>query len=178
MSKSALRALAAGMACALSALASADILDRQWYSGDDSPWRESELVLPPMPQTADLVEVEVEGAASGRFYVDTATLAVGEDRVTHVTVVAVTPRGAQTVTREGFRCQTGEYRLYAIGAGDGWSTPRRSEWRVVAQTGYRHVRGVLLDEVLCDIGVPETPERVVRKLRSSSASWHWQGEGR
>ena len=51
------------------------------------------------------------------------------------------------------------------GSSTSGSTPQRSEWRQVARTGYSHVRVVLLDTVLCEIGVANLPERVVRNLR-------------
>ena len=166
MNRAALLPLGGGMVCALmSALAFAQGQDREWRTPEAKAWSEADVALPALPAARDLVEVDVAGGSPTRFYVDTGTVTLEEDKVLRLTLVAVTAGGARTVTREGFRCKTGEYRLYGIGAGNAWSTPQRSEWRQVARTGYSHVRVVLLDTVLCEIGVANLPERVVRNLR-------------
>jgi hypothetical protein len=128
-------------------------------------WKEDDTTLPALPTEAGLIEVDVTDASRNRYFIDTASLVVGDDSVTRLTLVVGHRNGRQTVTHEGFRCLTGEYRLYGIGNGEGWDAPRQSPWRPVPVTGYRNVRVELLRNILCDGRSPRQADRVVRDLR-------------
>jgi hypothetical protein len=63
--------------------------------------------------------------------------------VVRYTVVVKSPAGAETVSFEGMRCESGERKLYAFGRADGqgggeWSRNRYARWDVIKgrqQTG-------------------------------------------
>lgn len=96
-------------------------------------WQEIQAQLPPYPRAANLVEFTVSAATSNRFYIDYDSLNVGEDGVVRYTVLIRSPSGAETVSFEGMRCETGERKLYAFGRQDGkgggeWSRNRYAKW--------------------------------------------------
>ena len=88
-------------------------------------------VPPAFPRKENLVEIAVRGATGFRFYVDGATLGVGDGVVRYV-LVARSPEGVENVSFEAIRCATAEYRVYALGRADGTWGGRASEWRAIA----------------------------------------------
>ena len=73
---------------------------------------------PAFPRKENLVEIALRGATDFRFYVDGATLGVGDGVVRYV-LVARSPAGVENVSFEAIRCATAEYRVYALGRSDG-----------------------------------------------------------
>lgn len=132
---------------------------------EDLVWKEAMGGLPAMPPADSLLEIGVVDASHNHYFLDAKSLSVGSDGVTRMTLVAEHRGGSRTVTYEGIRCETHEYRLYAIGASDGWDMPKHSRWRPIPVTGYENIRSVLLEDHLCDGGMPRTVESVVQALR-------------
>ena len=87
---------------------------------------------PAFPRKENLVELALRGATGFRFYVDGATLGVGDGVVRYV-LVARSPEGVENVSFEAMRCATGEYRVYALGRADGTWGGRAAAWRPVAE---------------------------------------------
>lgn len=137
---------------------------------EDLVWKEAMGDLPAMPPADSLLEIGVVDASHNRYFLDAKSLSVGNDGVTRMTLVTEHRGGSRTVTYEGIRCETREYRLYAIGASGGWDTPKRSRWRPIPVTGYESVRSVLFEDHLCDSGAPRPAESVVQALRYPRAS--------
>jgi hypothetical protein len=133
-------------------------------------WKEVQLELPQMPEDDSLLEVDVIDASRNRYFIDANSVSVGQDAVIRMTLVTEHRGGARTVTYEGIRCETREYRLYAIGGPDGWTKPKSSRWRPVPLTGYKNIRGILLVEHVCDGGVPRKADAVVKALRYPQVS--------
>ncbi len=110
------------------------------FDEDKTPWQEVQAQLPVYPKQENLVPVAVSSATSNRFFVDRASVSVGEDHVVRYTVVVRSPSGAQTVNFEGMRCDTGERKIYAFGReGREWSRNRHARWEPIQarqQTGY------------------------------------------
>jgi hypothetical protein len=114
------------------------------FDADKKPWQEIEAKLPAYPQAERLVPIAVSAASRNRHFIDEASLSVGEDGVVRYTVVVRTPGGAENVSFEGMRCDSGERKLYAFGRSDGkgggeWSRNRHARWEPIAArqaTGY------------------------------------------
>lgn len=87
---------------------------------------------PAFPRKENLVEIALRGATDFRFYVDGATLGVGDGVVRYV-LVARSPEGVENVSFEAIRCATAEYRVYALGRADGSWGGRAGEWRLMAE---------------------------------------------
>ena len=133
-------------ACALAGL----------FTEADPNWQEDAVEYPPPPREEDLHKFFVTAASPNAFYVDKASMSLGEDRVVRFTLVVRTPGGAENITFEGIRCATGERRLYARWRpqDEQWSPARRSEWEPLRATGYNMPRAVLAAQHFCDGPAP------------------------
>ena len=99
-----------------------------YYDDEQQTWTELQAKLPPLPKAENLLPFEVSAASSNRYFLDAASLSVGEDRVTRYTVVIRSQAGAETVNFEGMRCDTGERKIYAFGRAGEWVENRRAHW--------------------------------------------------
>jgi len=86
-------------------------------------------VLPAYPRREALIPFFVSATTESDFLVDGASLSVADDGVVRYTLVARSRQGAESVSFEGIRCSSGEYRLYATGAGR-QGTPIKAPWRL------------------------------------------------
>jgi hypothetical protein len=123
-------------------------------------------VLPAYPQEGNLLPFFVSAASNFEFYVDGASLAIGEDGVVRYVLVARSAQGAESVSFEGIRCSTSEVRLYATGTGArGW-TRSASPWRRIAPRSVQRWHNALRDEYFCPLGNPiHSPAEGVAALR-------------
>ncbi|MBA4743252.1 MAG: CNP1-like family protein [Azoarcus sp.] len=125
------------------------------FTEPDPNWREDSVEYPPPPNEDELHGFFVTAASPHRFFVDEASLSVGEDRVVRYTLVVRTAGGSETITFEGIRCETGERRIYAHWRPEGeWSPARRSEWEALRASGYNMPRAVLAAQHFCDGPAP------------------------
>jgi hypothetical protein len=85
-------------------------------------------MLPAFPKKETLIEFEVAAASDFRFFVDPASLTVG-DGVVRYTVVARSPSGVENIAYEALRGDNGQFRMYATGRPDGTWSPRLTPWR-------------------------------------------------
>lgn len=113
------------------------------------PAPEEALAMPAYPAAARLVEVAVPGGGSFRYYVDPASLGTGRDGIVRYTVVARSPAGSENVFYEGLRCMTRQYRVYAIGRGDGTWGGRQGDWQPLAASATQPWRAVLFRNYFC-----------------------------
>jgi len=116
-------------------------------------WREREVVLPTVPDRARLLPFYVSATATFRFFVDPASISVGDDGVVRYTLLARSPEGAETVTYEGMRCSERQFRIYAIGEGTGWTRVDKP-WRPILLPSMQPWEEVLYREVFCPLGNP------------------------
>jgi len=171
-------ALACGLfACGLPAVEAAffdnSAVEPNDYVEEGEAWKEEDLPLPQLPSDEDLLQVEVESASANKDFIDRKTLQVGKDGISRVTMVTRHKSGSQTVTREGIRCKTGQYRIYAIANGGQWSVPKASVWRDIPMTGYKTLRSELLSSVLCKDGFAKTPERAIKDVLYPPEEKNW-----
>jgi hypothetical protein len=131
------------------------------FENDAKSWQEIETQIPAYPKPENLVRVPTGTATSHQFFVDAASLALGEDGVMRYTVLTKAAGGATNVTFEGMRCETRERKIYAFGHPDGkWVRARNAEWqRVVLRdlTPYSHT---LYNQFFCNERTRPTPAKV------------------
>lgn len=139
----------------------------------DPHWEEDEVTMPPPPEEKSLREFFVTSASSNVFMVDEASLDVGGDGVVRYVLVVRTSGGAENVTYEGIRCNTGERRIYAHGRPDGeWAPARRSEWEPLRHGSYNMPQSILAAQHFCDgPAPPRSRAAALRGLRSGSERW-------
>jgi hypothetical protein len=148
-----------------------DEVDRGEFSYDDSkdvPWIENETAVPAMPAAEDLHQVKMDLLPQGfELFVDRDHITVGpEDYVVRMWLWLRNSQGNETGTFEGFRCTTGEYKVYAY-ANPGRTPPvrvhKRANWRSAKAGGRATYRSELLRDYLC--GIRGT--RPAREIQSS-----------
>ena len=161
------RALLVAVTIVVAGIGAADAQIEKWsrYAAP-GPWQEEDADLPSLPNDGDLVEVDVDNASGNRYFIDARHIAVGDDGVTRLTLVTEPRRGARIITREGFRCETADSRVYAIANDDKWTATKHGDWRRVSSAGYAHVHGVLMSGAVCDLSAPRDAEKLVRTIRS------------
>ncbi|HSN33061.1 MAG TPA: CNP1-like family protein [Ideonella sp.] len=126
-----MRALVASLVVALAGCASGTSEMSDWERDHAlrQPAAEEEPALPPYPDGANLIGVDLPGAGDFRFFVDGATLVAGRDGIIRYVLVARSPDGAQNVSFEGLRCASADQRVYALGRADRSWVPAQGEWR-------------------------------------------------
>jgi hypothetical protein len=108
---------------------------------------EETLVLPAYPRERELIEFFVAAASEFRFFVDASSISVVGGEVRY-TLVARSSAGAENVSYEGMRCNSGEVRIYALGRGGAWSgTP--GEWRAIQPRSVQRWHHALQREYFC-----------------------------
>jgi hypothetical protein len=110
--------------------------------------REDNVVPPPFPARAKLIEFPLADADGFRFFVDGSTLGVDPKAgVVRYVLVAQSPSGAQNISFEGLRCPSAEYRVYATGQADGSWVAARTAWQPMRNA--RRWQGALYREYFC-----------------------------
>ena len=101
---------------------------------------EGVVKLPPYFKESDLMEFEVTRASSMRFYVDRASISVGQDLVVRYTLVARGPQGGENVSYEGIHCKGNTHRIYAFGQAGGKWRPVEISWQLTDKMWVRVLR--------------------------------------
>lgn len=114
---------------------------------DKPAWQESEISLPPAPDSGNLLDVDVGAATPLDFAVDAKSITIGSDSVVRYTIVVTSRSGARTVNYEGIRCDTFERRIYAFGHKDGsWARSPKGSWhRIPRATRNGYAEALALD---------------------------------
>lgn len=136
--------------------------ERKYNSDNDESkqFEEQRDVSPPaFPDNATLAEIDVGAAATNRYYIDTATLTLGDDRVVRYVLVVKTSGGATNVSFEGMHCATLNWKHYATGRSDRtWTIARtaRQDWRPIENKARNPHHAVLYRSFFCPQGIPIT----------------------
>ena len=132
-------------AASILALALAMPAAAQWKDWDydldqeKKPWAELQTQLPTYPKPENLMKFDPGANTSHTYFVDAASVSVGEDKVVRYTLVVKTGGGATNVSFVGIRCDSAQLRVYAFGhANAQWSRARDISWRPIV---YREVNG-------------------------------------
>jgi len=134
---------------------------------NEKPWVELAAQLPPAPKAENLVEFNVSSATRNRYFIDTASISVGEDKVVRYTVVIDAVGGAKNIAFEGLRCETAERRLYAYGHPDGtWSKARNAGWEGIKLRSLLSYHKALFEDHFCPDGINiQEASQAVRSLK-------------
>ena len=145
------------MLASVLSVAGAQVNIRFGESGNDAPPKPQSdpdvVALPAYPKEDDLVGFFVSSANDFDFFVDGKSIKI-EGRIIRYTLVARSPAGVGNVSYEAIRCESGEYRIYAIGHADRTWSQRTTPWRVITPTGVQRWRHALLRDYFCPGGAP------------------------
>jgi hypothetical protein len=121
---------------------------------NEKPWVELSAQLPAYPKAENLVRFNVSSATRNRYFIDAASISVGEDKVVRYTAVIEAAGGAKNVSFEGMRCETGERRLYAYGQPEGsWSKARNAGWERIKSRSLLSYHKALYEDHFCPGGI-------------------------
>jgi hypothetical protein len=127
-------------------------------------WEVQRALLPPYLKEGDLIPVYVGTARPFAFFVDRASVSVGQDGIVRYTIVARSRSGAMNVSYEGIRCRTYESRIYAFGRSDGtWVQARNQQWSSYRGDQTDH-HLILADDFFCSVRGAKTAEEGVQAL--------------
>ena len=137
------------------------------FDEETKSWKEIQAKIPPYPKTQNLILLEAGSETPHKFYIDAASVSVGEDGVVRYTTVIKTSGGATNVSFEGMRCETREGKLYALGHKDGsWVRARDPKWQRILLRDLKPHHYVLYREFFCPSPAKPTPAKVaVEALR-------------
>lgn len=133
---------------------------------EENRFQETEVKLPERFSTDRLIEFTVSSGSELRFGVDPQTVTVGTDRVVRYVLVARSPSGVVNVLYQGLRCDTGEFRTYALWQQpEGWRE-QRADWTDGSRTAAGLPAARLAREGLCFGRLPNTPvSKMLNELR-------------
>jgi hypothetical protein len=158
-----------GLLCAVPFNAAhAGLFDEIFGKDDAKYWVEQPTVFPAPPSDSDMIPFFVSAASDFRFAIDQKSLSIGTDGVVRYTLVATSDRGARNITYEGIRCETREYKIYALGDGSGKFTERYDPvWKRIDEAATNRQRAALFKDYLCPSGIPARVKDVVATLKQS-----------
>ncbi len=134
------------------------------------PWIENETEIPDLPDFSSLQPLRITGLPPDlELFLDTARVTVDpDDEIVRLWVYLRSKQGTLNGTYEGYRCTTGEYRVY------GYATPRRDPPITPAKrTAWRKARGelstnyrkYLLRNYLCGLRGARPPIEIQNAVR-------------
>jgi hypothetical protein len=137
------------------------------YDFEEKPWAELEAQLPSAPKPDNLLPFYVSAATDNRFFVDSASMSVGEDGVVRYTLVIKSAAGASNISYEGMRCSSGEVKRYAFGRSDGsWGKARNARWEDIRYKDVNRHHHMLYDDFFCPRGIAvQSPAEAVNALK-------------
>ena len=132
-------------------------------AGDDE-WKELGTTPPAYPVPAALVKFPTSWTAH-EVLIDSVSLNIAADTVVRYTLVIKTAGGAENVTYEGIRCETGQRRVYAYGRRDGtWAVARNADWQPIVDTRANRHYFEFWRDLFCDGKATETRTSILRDL--------------
>lgn len=153
--------VAAGLFAAVPALAQSS-LPLPGYG--ENEWKEMGITPPAYPAPAGLIKFPTSWTTS-EVLLDGATLTIGSDNVVRYTLVIKTAGGAENVTYEGLRCETGQLRVYAFGRRDRtWTPARVSDWKPIQDTRINRHHFEFWRDVFCDGKVTEPRAQILKHV--------------
>lgn len=146
------------------------------YEANAKTWKEIQAQLPAAPRPDDLIEVKLDASTRNQLFIDKASLSVGDDGVVRYTAIIRSPSGAENISFEGLRCETGERKLYAFGrksgdttgsnADDNWSRNRNARWDSIQARRAGGYHRELFFHYLCTVNTQRDLPTLLRLLKS------------
>jgi len=134
---------------------------------NEKPWLEMQHQLPAFPKEENLLPFYVSATTDNLFFVDSASISVGEDGVVRYTLLVKSSQGATNLSFEGVRCTTHEKKVYAFGRADGtWAKARVSKWEGISYQDRNRQHHVLYDDFFCSGGIiAANPEQAISSFK-------------
>lgn len=154
--------------CALPLAAYAEWGKFEFDFDHEKPWVELQAQLPPHPKPENLLPFEVSRTSRNKYFVDAASISVGEDDVVRYALLVKSSAGASNVTFEGIRCQTRERKLYAFGHSDNtWSRAKTSKWERIEKHNAQSLHQMMLySDFFCPgLSIVKTPKEAIQALK-------------
>jgi len=139
------------------------------HESPEGEWKELAASLPAYPDDRDLIPVPMQPADTLKVFLDKKSLSRIDDYVGRYTVVVMSPSGARNVYFEGIRCETKEYKTYALGADGAFQPFKPSAWQAIPYFERNAFRFMLYKHYICDDGTSSAriPSDVVRSLQEN-----------
>ncbi|MEK7206915.1 MAG: CNP1-like family protein [Pseudomonadota bacterium] len=142
--------------------------DNGYVETPTAPWKESEVAIPAYPEDKDLVSISLSSRDTLKLYIDPKSFSRAADGVARITLVVESPSGVRSVFFDGMRCDTPQYKTYAVGTSDRKFSPaRNAKWQAIPTPAFNAFRDYLYNKYLCD-GYPSTartPEEFVKAIK-------------
>ncbi|HTT39465.1 MAG TPA: CNP1-like family protein [Burkholderiales bacterium] len=138
---------------------------------EEEPFVEATAVPPAYPRDKDLIEINLRGVTTNRFFVDGATLTVSPDKVVRFVLVIRTAEGANNVRFSGLHCSEKEWKDYAFARADHtWAVVRDPQWQPVLSPRINNYQDTLYKDYFCTSGVVASgtvgnAEKLVERLK-------------
>jgi hypothetical protein len=131
-------------------------------------WNESAIVLPPYPDDRDLLPVAMSSTDTLKIYIDSKSISRAQDLVARFALIAESPSGARSVFYDGYRCETRQYKTYAIGTSQHtWSPVANAQWQIVPRSEINAFRDNIYRHYVCDENnSARAPEDLRRLLKN------------
>jgi hypothetical protein len=114
-------------------------------------WKEDTIAIPEYPHDRNLVAVPMAPGDTLKLYVDRISLKRGQDGVWRATLVLESAAGARSAYYDGLRCETREYKTYAVGPVGGRLEPlKQPSWQPIPNLSLNAFRWRLLQYYACD----------------------------
>jgi hypothetical protein len=141
------------------------------FEANKKTWQEIEAQLPAAPQPANLIEVKLDSSTRNRLLIDQASLSIGNDGIVRYTAILRSPSGAENISFEGMRCETGERKLYAFGRTSGkdagqWARNRYARWEPIQPRLAGGYHRELFYHYLCTVNPRRDLPSLLRLLKS------------
>jgi hypothetical protein len=145
------------------------------FEANTKAWKEIEAQLPAAPQSANLIEVKLDSSTRNQLFIDQASLSVGDDGIVRYTAILRSPSGAENISFEGLRCETGERKLYAFGRSvkntsgkdaSEWSRNRYAKWDAIQARLAGGYHRELFFHYLCTVNTKRDLPTLLRVLKS------------
>ena len=137
----------------------------RYDDSEDIPWIENETEILALPREQDLRPLAVGEMPDGlQLLVDERRIDVSpKDNVVRLWLVVRSRAGADNGSYEGYRCETGEYKVYAH-ANPTRKPPvtkaKRAQWRSVHAGRPGNYREILLKDYFCSIRGTRNPQEI------------------
>ncbi len=135
-------------------------------------WKELEVPLPAFPDDRNLIPVRMPVAYTLKIYLDEKSISRAPDGIVRYTLVVETPSGVRNVFFDGLRCDTREYKTYAIGTLEKTFEPiKKPKWERVPYYETNAFRFQLMRNYVCDPNLPTTTQSardLIHRLKSGT----------
>ena len=164
-------AIAVAFMCGLLSVPPAAAQWKDWdYNLDQEKksWAELQAQIPAYPKAENLFQFYAGAATTHNFFVDSASVSVGDDGVVRYTLMIKTGGGATNVSFEGIRCEARELKVYAFGRPNGeWSRARDPQWKRIEAREVNNHHLALHSDYFCPSRKYAAPlPQIVKTLKS------------